>query len=75
LKTKAYSFTATVGVDNARLSLKYQKTLKVETPYFKNNSIRVYKNNGVIYVNSTAKTIKSIEVYDVQGRLIAKQIM
>jgi hypothetical protein len=60
-------------VDNARFSLKYQKTLKVEAPAFNDNSVRVYKNNGIIYINSIAKTIKTIEVYDVQGRLIAQQ--
>jgi lysophospholipase L1-like esterase len=73
LKAESYSFTAAAGVDNTRFSLKYQKTLKVETPAFNENSVKVYENNGVFYVNSTSKTIKTIEVYDVQGRLIAQQ--
>jgi len=74
LKTEAYSFTANVGQDNTRFLVKYQKTLKVEIPTFDENSVKVYKNKGTIFVNATSKTIKTIEVYDVQGRLIAKQM-
>jgi hypothetical protein len=73
LKTGSYNFTATAGVDNARFSLKYQKTLKVDAPAFNENSVKVYKNNGAIVVNSASKAIKTIEVYDVQGRLLAQQ--
>jgi hypothetical protein len=47
--------------------------LKVDAPAFNENSLKVYKNNGVIYVNSSSKAIKTIQVYDVQGRLIAQQ--
>ena len=73
LKETAYTFNATVGVENSRFSLKYQKTLKVDAPAFNENSITVYKNKGVLYVNSTAKTINNIKVFDIQGRLIAEQ--
>jgi trimeric autotransporter adhesin len=73
LNAGSYTFNAAAGVDNTRFSLKYQKTLKADAPAFNDNSVKVYKNNGAIYVNSTAKTIKTIEVYDVQGRLIAQQ--
>ena len=73
LKAGSYSFTATAGVDNARFRLKYQKTLKVDAPAFNDNSVKVYKNNGAIVVNSTSKAIKTIAVYDVQGRLLAQQ--
>ena len=47
--------------------------MKVDAPAFNENSLKVYKNNGVIYVNSSSKAIKTIQVYDVQGRLIAQQ--
>ena len=73
LKAGSYSFTATAGADNARFSLKYQKTLKVDAPAFNDNTVKVYRNNGAIVVNSTAKAIKTIAVYDVQGRLLAQQ--
>jgi streptogramin lyase len=73
LKTEAYTFTATVGEVKERFSLKYQKTLKVDAPVFNENSVTVFRNNAVLTVNSTSKTIKTIQVYDVQGRLVAQQ--
>ena len=73
LKTSSYIFNATVGVDNTRFSLKYQKTLKVDAPVFNENSVRVYKNNSTLYVNSGNVAISNIAVFDIQGRLIAEQ--
>jgi trimeric autotransporter adhesin len=73
LKAGNYTFTAAVGVDNTRFSLKYQKTLKVDAAAFNENSVSVYKNNGSLYVNTGSVAIDSIEVYDVQGRLLATQ--
>ncbi|QBN19531.1 T9SS sorting signal type C domain-containing protein [Flavobacterium nackdongense] len=73
LKDGAYTFTAAAGVDNARFSLKYQKTLKVNEAAFNDNNVTVYKNNGRLQVSSSAKAINSVRVYDVQGRLIAEQ--
>ncbi len=71
LKASSYTFSAIAGMDNARFSLKYQKTLKVDAPAFNENTVSVYKYNGAIYINSGKIAINSIQVYDVQGRLIA----
>jgi predicted outer membrane repeat protein len=73
LKESAYTFTASAGVDNARFTVKYQKTLKVAGSALTDNSVIVYNNKGTLHVNSTAKAISSIKVYDVQGRLLAEQ--
>jgi len=73
LKAGAYTFNAVAGVDNARFSLKYQKTLRVDAPAFNENSVNVYKSNGVLYVNSPSDAIQNIEVFDIQGRLLADQ--
>ena len=73
LKTSSYNFTAVSGVDNTRFSLKYQKTLKVDDSIFNENSVTAYAKNGTLYVNSGEMAINSIEVYDVQGRLIAER--
>lgn len=73
LKTDAYTFTAPAGTSNARFSLKFQKTLKVDAPAFNENSVAVYKNKGTLYVNSGVMSIATIKVYDIQGRLIAEQ--
>jgi hypothetical protein len=55
-----------------RFVVKYQKTLKVDAPAFNESSVKVFRNNGSIMVSSTAKAIKSVQVYDVQGRLVAQ---
>jgi len=73
LKAGSYTFSAVAGTDNARFSLKYQKTLKVNTPAFNENSVTVYRNNGTIYINSGASAINSVKVYDLLGRVLAEQ--
>jgi hypothetical protein len=73
LKTSTYTFTATAGTANSRFSLKYQKSLKVDALVFNDDSVVVYKNKGMLYVNSGAVTMANIKVFDVQGRLIAEQ--
>jgi hypothetical protein len=73
LKSTAYTFTATTGTDNTRFLLKYQKTLKIDALAFNENSVRIYKSNGTIYINSGDVAISNIKVFDIQGRLIADQ--
>jgi hypothetical protein len=73
LKAGAYTFNAAAGVDNARFSLKYQRTLGVNNTVFNDDSVTIHKNKGTLYVNSGATTINNIKVFDIQGRLIAEQ--
>jgi hypothetical protein len=73
LKAGAYTFTAAAGVDNARFSLKYQRTLGVNSTVFNDDSVTIHKNKGTLYVNSGAMTINNIKVFDIQGRLIVEQ--
>ena len=73
LKAGSYTFNSPAGIDNARFSLKYQTTLNVDAPEFNQNNVRVYINNGTLYVNSGTSVIMTIEVYDIQGRLIEQQ--
>jgi hypothetical protein len=72
LKAGAYTFTAGAGVDNARFSLKYQRNLGVDVAAFNENNVTVYKNKGILYVNSGSVAIANIKVYDVQGRLLVE---
>jgi hypothetical protein len=74
LKAVSYNFKADAGVDNTRFTLKYQKTLSIDTPSFDDNSIMVYANNGTLYVNSKSAAINNVTVYDIQGRLIAQKV-
>ena len=73
LKANTYTFTAKAGLDSTRFSLKYQKTLKVDAPAFNENSVSVYKKNGTLFINSEARLIHNIKVFDIQGRLLAEQ--
>jgi hypothetical protein len=73
LKAGPYNFTAAVGVDNSRFTLKYQKTLKVIDSDFNDNNVTVYAKNGTLYVNSGASAISNIKVFDIQGRLVSEQ--
>lgn len=70
LKTTPYTFTASAGTDNARFSLKYQKTLGIKTPEFNDESVVVFKNKGTIYVKSETATIESIQLFDIKGSLL-----
>lgn len=73
LKAGIYTFNALAGVDNNRFTLKYQKNLKVNVTELNGNNVKVYKNNRNIYVNSSNKSIATIKVYDVRGRMIASE--
>jgi hypothetical protein len=73
LKTSSYTFTAAAAVDNTRFSLKFQKTLSLDPQELNDNSVIVYKNGGVIYVNSGAKTINNIKVFDILGRVVTER--
>jgi hypothetical protein len=73
LKTSSYTFTAAAVVDNTRFSLKFQKTLSLDAQAFNDNSVIVYKNGGVIYVNSGAKMMNNVKVFDIQGRVVAER--
>ena len=73
LKTGGYAFTAVAGVDNTRFSLKYQKTLGINSPVFHENSLVVFKNNGKIFIKSNATTIDNVKIYDIRGRLLLEK--
>lgn len=73
LKVDSYTFNAPAGIDNARFLLKYQRTLNLDSSEFNGNNVCVYINNGTLYVYSGTSIIDTIEVYDIQGRLIAHQ--
>jgi trimeric autotransporter adhesin len=73
LKSSSYDFNAAAGIDNSRFTLKYQKTLSIDETAVEENTISVYKNNGLLYVTSRVVAISSISVFDVQGRLLSEQ--
>jgi hypothetical protein len=70
LKAGSYTFLAVAGVDNARFSLKYQKTLGINSSIFDENSVVVYKNKSEIQIKSGATTIDNVKLFDLNGRLL-----
>jgi hypothetical protein len=73
LKSASYTFKAAAEIDNTRFSLKYQKNLKVDTTTLNDNTIRVHKQNGTLYINSDEVGLTNVKVYNLQGRLIFEQ--
>lgn len=73
LKAGAYSFAAQSGVDNTRFELVYENLLSTQNPTFNEQSVIVYKQNGLWNINSGAVKMKSYQVYDMQGRVILEQ--
>jgi PQQ-dependent dehydrogenase (s-GDH family) len=74
LKTNPYTFTASAGTDNARFSLKYQKTLGIAAPEFNDNSVIIFKNNGIIHIKSEVDTIDSVQLFDIKGTLLFEKM-
>jgi hypothetical protein len=70
LKAGSYTFSAVAGVDNARFSLKYQKTLGINLSVFDEDSIVVYKNKSEIRIKSGDTTIDNVKLFDLSGRLL-----
>jgi hypothetical protein len=62
LKAGSYTFSAVAGVDNARFSLKYQKTLGINSSIFDENSVVVYKNKSEIQIKSGVITIDNVKL-------------
>lgn len=74
LKLAPYTFTATAGIDDTRFELIYNtKTLGISDNTLETKSIRVFKKDGQFQVDSNEIILKEISVFDIQGRLVAKQ--
>ncbi len=71
LKISSYNFNTAVGTFNSRFKIHYLNPLLSNNDFTINeNAVFVNANNNEIVVNSTSEKIKSIQVYDVLGRLI-----
>ncbi|QBN20442.1 hypothetical protein [Flavobacterium nackdongense] len=71
-----YNFTVDAGVPASvasdRFKIVYAKTLGIDQTNFDSNSIVVYKDKGVFYVNSGAEVLDLITIFDIQGRKIGQ---
>lgn len=74
LKLNPYTFTAQAGTFSDRFVIVYQNSiLGVSNPDAIINQVIVYKSNESIQINANQENIKSIKIFDIQGRLIATQ--
>jgi hypothetical protein len=73
LKEDSYSFEALAEIYNDRFSLKYKKSLNIDTHLAFINNVKVYKKNEEIWIRSDSKIIEDVKVYDVLGRQLAHQ--
>lgn len=71
LKTGNYSFATETGTFDSRFKIHFiDSTLHNYTP--ETSSFVVYTNHNQITVNAGAVSIKEIEIYDIQGRVLNK---
>ena len=71
LKISSYDFNTAVGTFNNRFKIHYQNLLSTNNNFTVNgNSVFVNANDNEIVINSTSEKIKTIQIYDVLGRLI-----
>ncbi|MDD3003778.1 Ig-like domain-containing protein [Flavobacterium sp.] len=72
LKDSEYTFTTVPGTFNERFVLRYlpQEDLSTNIPVVDANSIVVFNKNNQISIKSAEQTINTVEVYDLQGRVL-----
>lgn len=73
IKSAAYTFMTEAGSFNSRFEVIYTSgVLSVEsTTGLDSNSVVLYKKENNIVVNSRSATLNHVEVYDMNGRLLA----
>lgn len=73
LKQNPYTFNASAGVTNTRFSLKYQKTLGVDSSLLDENNVLAYLKEGQIYIKSNKLSIDTVKIYDIRGQLLVEK--
>ena len=71
LKAKPYTFSSQIGTFNSRFVLVYQnKTLATAENKINENGVLIYNQNGTIKIDSGTDTLISIELFDINGKLL-----
>jgi hypothetical protein len=74
LKTGPYSFVTDAGTFDTRFALRFIDTLlAIATPEFNENAVVAIKQNNEIQVRTSNIKMKSAQLYDIRGRLIAEK--
>jgi len=71
LKSSNYSFSSATGVFQNRFDILYQNTaLSTNNSKFTENSVVVYKKDGLLNINAGSVIIDNIKVFDIRGQLL-----
>lgn len=73
LSNSSYTFTSDAGTFNGRFEVGYQNLLSVAPSIFNANNVILFIQNNNININSGTTNMKSIRVYDIQGRLLLEK--
>ena len=74
LKNTPYTFSSSPGTHDTRFALRFtNETLGVAEVTTPKNAVWAYVENGAIQVRSSERTLESVELFDVRGRLLASQ--
>ena len=71
LKAGSYTFVSEAGVFNTRFELVYENTLGIHPNTFIADSVILYKEKQELVINSGVTLLEKVEIYDIQGRLLA----
>lgn len=74
LRQGAYSFVSDAGTFDTRFVLRYNNSLLGVNPAAWNqNSVVVFKQNDQIHIETSLKKMKSVKIFDLQGRLVMQK--
>ncbi len=73
LSANDYTFTSEVGEFNKRFEIVFKSAaLSTETALLEANTVKIFRNseNNITFKVATSNTIKTIVIYDIQGRML-----
>lgn len=73
LRASAYQFSAEAGTFDTRFVLRFQSALNTDVPVITANDIVAYKVNGAIRIVSSKAVLKSVQIVDISGRVLASK--
>jgi hypothetical protein len=65
-----YSFTSAIGTFNDRFDIIYQNALNINNEVFNSNEVIIYNQDNLTHINSGNNLMSSLQIFDVQGRLL-----
>jgi hypothetical protein len=73
LRNSAYQFSAEAGTFDTRFVLRFQNALNTDVPVITANDIIAYKDKASIHVVSSKAAVRSVQIVDISGRVLASK--